>query len=94
LWQKAAVAYLQARPMLRDEPLGIATDEAILHFLRHTDWRARGARPGASLPDGAQCLLFEGKRRGSKKRHYEKLETPWGDLYLDRNVPAFFRPVA
>lgn len=72
-------------------PKGLATDEAFSYFLQETDWGALGARP-ASLPAAAEPLLIEGKMRRRGGRVYEKLESPWGDLFIYRALPGFFRP--
>jgi hypothetical protein len=91
LWQQEAVRYLKLRPLLRETPRGLATDETIARFLRTTDWRALGARP-ARLPAAAEPLLGEGRQRRRAGRVYERLESPWGDMFLSEGCPAFFRP--
>jgi hypothetical protein len=92
LWQEAAITYLNVRPLLRDEPTGLPINESVVAFLRHTDWRGLGAAPGASLPESAEALLIDGRQRRRSGFAYERLESAWGDLYLDRGLPAFLRP--
>jgi len=91
LWQQAAVAYLNLRPAVRREPLGLATDEALALFLSTTDWASLGAREACELPPGAECVLTDGPRRGKKGPLYQRIETSWGDLFLERGRPGFFR---
>lgn len=91
LWQQAAIDYLKVRPLFRAKPRGLATDEAVAYFLRQVDWHALGARP-ACLPDVAEPLLGEGRKRRRSGRVYERLSGAWGDLYISSGLPAFFRP--
>ena len=67
-WQRAVMKHLRVEPLFRDEPVGLATDEAIGWFLRHVDWRALGATPHSSLPALAEPVLVDvrlRRRRGS-----------------------------
>lgn len=91
LWQQAAVASLGVRPLFRKEPKGLATDEAVAYFLSQTDWRALGARP-AGLPDEAEPLLIDGRMRRRSNGVYDRLECAWGDLFIGKGLPGFFRP--
>ena len=91
LWQQAAIASLNVRPLFRTTPKGMATDEAIAYYLRQIDWRALGAAP-ARLPGAAEPLLGEGRLRRRSGRVYDRVETEWGDLFISEGRPAFFRP--
>jgi hypothetical protein len=92
LWQQAAIEHLGLRPLFRWQPKGLATDEAIAHFLtEETDWKALGAKP-ASLPASAEPLLVDGRMRRRSGIVYDRTECPWGDLYTLNGRPAFFRP--
>ena len=79
-------------PLFRKESIGLATDESIGWFLRHVDWRALGATPGASLPPGADAVLVDERLRRRRGTGYDRIEMPWGDLFLDGAHPAFFAP--
>lgn len=92
LWQQAAIAYLNVRPLIRREPLGLATDEALAHFLTHTDWAALGAQPNRALPKGSVSLLTDGPRPGKRRPVYERVEGPWGELFFEQGRPGFFLP--
>ncbi len=92
LWQEACTRYLGVRPLFRPDPHGLATDEAIAYFLRHTDWTSLGATPGHALPDAVEALLVGGRSRRRTGPVYGRVETAWGDLFLDEGHPAFFRP--
>jgi hypothetical protein len=91
LWQRAAIFYMNVRPLVRLRPKGMATDEAVAYYLRHTDWGMLGAT-AATLPADAEALLIEGRARRRAGRVYDRVESPWGDLYLRKNLPEFFRP--
>lgn len=91
LWQQAAIEYLGLRPLFRARPKGIATDEAFSYFLQQTDWASLGAQR-ASLPETAEPLLIEGKMRRRSGRVYERIDSPWGDLFIYDGLPGFFRP--
>lgn len=91
LWQEAAIEHLRLRPLFRRQPRGIATDEVFSHFLQQTDWASLGAQR-ASLPETAEPLLIEGKMRRGQGRVYERVESPWGDLFIYNGLPGFFRP--
>lgn len=91
LWQQAAIHSLRLRPLFRKKPKGLATDESVAYFLSQVDWRALGARP-ASLPETAEALLIEGRMRKRRDAAYDKLECPWGDLFVCKGRPGFFRP--
>ena len=70
-WQRAVVRHLNVEPLFREQPVGLATDEAIGWFLRHVDWRALGATPRSSLPASAEPVLVDvrlRRRRGSRYR--------------------------
>jgi hypothetical protein len=92
-WQRAVIRHLDVEPLFRKEPVGLATDESIGWFLRHVDWRALGATPGASLPSGVDAVLVDERLRRRRGAGYDRVETPWGDLFLDGAHPAFFAPV-
>ena len=91
LWQQAAIQYLSARPLFRKKPKGLAIDEAITWFLSQVDWRALGARP-SHLPDDAEPLRIDRRMRPRNGRVYDRLESPWGDLFMFNGLPGFFRP--
>lgn len=93
-WQRAVVTHLNVEPLFREEPVGLATDESIGWFLRHVDWRAvAGATPGAPVPESAEPVLVDARLRRRRGPAYDRVETPWGDLFLDGGHPAFFAPV-
>jgi hypothetical protein len=92
-WQRAVVTHLHVEPLFRADPIGLATDESIGWFLRHVDWRALGATPGATVPASADAVLVDTRLRRRRDASYERLETAWGDLFLDGGHPAFFAPV-
>jgi hypothetical protein len=92
-WQRAVVRSLNVEPLFREQPVGLATDESIGWFLRHVDWRALGATQGASLPRSADPVLVDERARRRRGAGYDRLETPWGDLFLDGAHPAFFAPI-
>jgi hypothetical protein len=89
LWRQAAVDYLKLKPMFRGK--GIATDETIACFLSRVDWTAMGATR-STLPDAAQPLRIEGRMRRRGGPVYDRLECPWGDLFMSEGMPGFFRP--
>lgn len=91
LWQRAAIDLLQLRPLFREKPRGLATDEAVAAFLGEVDWRGRGAI-SAHLHDAAEPLLIDGRKRRRSGKVYDRLECPWGDLFMFKGLPAFFRP--
>ncbi len=90
LWQEAAVRSLRVRPLFRAEPRGLATDESIAYFLRHTPWRALGGDP-SWLPEDAEPLLGEGRMRRRKGQVYERVTCAWGELFVMDGRPAFFQ---
>ena len=92
LWQQAAIDHLGVRPLFRREPPGMATDEAVAHYLRHVDWRGFGAAP-ASVPTNAEALILRGKMRRRRGKVYERVRCDWGDLFMFDGLPGFFRPV-
>lgn len=89
LWQEASCRYLGAEPVLRRRPLDLPVDEALAWFLSQVDWKKLGATPAATLPREAEPLRIECLRRRAGPC-YARLETKWGDLYLDNVVPAYF----
>lgn len=91
LWQEAAVEHFNLRPPLR-EPGGISTDGTMAHLFRIIDWQSLGATNNANLPGKVESLRLKGRLRRRSGRVYQRLECSWGDLYLDENLPAFFRP--
>jgi hypothetical protein len=91
LWQQATVEALGLRPLFRRSPRGLAIDEAIAHYVGQCDWRARGPTP-AALPAAAEDLRITGISRRRSGRVYERVDCPWGDLYVHRGRPEFFRP--
>jgi hypothetical protein len=92
-WQRAVMRSLKVEPLFREQPVGLATDESVGWFLRHVDWRALGAMPGASLPPSAEPVLVGERLRRRRGAGYDRVETPWGDLFLDGAHPAFFAPI-
>lgn len=91
LWQEAAMFYMNVEPLRRrSAPKGIATDESVAYYLRHTDWKRLGAVP-ASVPASAHALRVEGYVRRRSGRVYDRVETDWGDIYLQSGLPVFFR---
>lgn len=92
LWRDAMMRLLPVRISVRKRPLGIATDEVIEHVLRRIDWPGLGSCGGAVLPDGAEALLIGGRARRRRGPVYDRLDCEWGELYVDRGLPAFFRP--
>ena len=92
-WQRAVVKHLHVEPLFRADPIGLATDESIGWFLRHVDWRALGATPAASVPESAEPVRVDARLRRRRGPVYDRVETPWGDLFLDGSHPAFFAPV-
>jgi IucA / IucC family len=92
-WQRAVMKHLKVEPLFREDPIGLATDESIGWFLRHTDWRALGATPGSALPASAEPVLVDARLRRRNGARYDRVETAWGDLFLDGGHPAFFAPV-
>ncbi len=96
LWQRAVVGYLGVmplhRPRQRGRLTGIAIDEAVAHYLEHTDWASLGAR-AASLPaSGAEPLLITARALRRVGRGYRRIAGTWGDLFIDGTRPAFLRP--
>jgi hypothetical protein len=92
LWRDAAMALLRVEPIISRRPLGLATDEAIEYYLAHADWARAGVTPGVSLPKDAEPLPASqrfGRRAGPV---YDRVESPWGELYLDRGRPVCHRP--
>lgn len=92
LWQEAAVRALGVRPLFRDRPQGLATDETLAYWLRAVDWKGLGAVDGASLPAAAEPLLVERRQRRRAGAVYARLDCGWGELFLSGGLPAFFRP--
>ncbi|MEO8352619.1 MAG: IucA/IucC family protein [Chthoniobacteraceae bacterium] len=93
LWQEQAVRWLGVKPIFRRMPRDFAIDDAMADNLRHIDWTPLGATGGASLAREAEPLLIGGLTRRRRGADYERIECPWGDLYLDAGRPAFFRPI-
>jgi hypothetical protein len=95
LWQRAAIGYLGAEPQLRTTRGGVATglaiDEAVAWFLERTDWSRRGAGRDRPLPRGAEAVLVGRRATRRAGARYTRVETAWGDLYLEGTLPAFFR---
>jgi hypothetical protein len=95
LWQRAAIGYLGLEPQRRTTRAGIATglamDEAVAHFLEHTDWSRLGVGGMCALPRGAEAMRVG--RRATRRAgvRYARVESAWGDLYLEGRWPAFFR---
>jgi hypothetical protein len=92
-WQRAVEKHLNVQPLFREDPVGLATDESIGWFLRHVDWRALGATPGSAVPESAEPVLVDARLRRRRGASYDRVETSWGDLFLDGGHPAFFAPV-
>jgi hypothetical protein len=96
LWRRATIGYLGVeplhRPRRRGRLTGIASDEAIAYYLEHVDWDARGARAAALPRAGAEPMRIVRRARRRGGRGYRRVETDWGELYLDGATPAFFRP--
>lgn len=91
-WQRAVMNSLHVEPLFRADPVGLATDESIGWFLRHVDWRGLGATSGAPLPRTAHPVLVDERARRRSGAGYDRLEMPWGDLFMDGDRPAFFAP--
>jgi hypothetical protein len=91
LWQQATIDSLGVRPLFREKPKGIATDEAVAYFLGEVDWRALGAKP-ASLPNDAEPVIIDGKMRRRVGDEYQRIRCPWGELYICNGLPGFFSP--
>jgi len=92
LWQQAAIDHLGVRPLFRQRPAGLATDEAVAHYLRHVDWRGLGAVK-AGLPNTAAPLILRGRMRRQRGTVYERVRCDWGDIFMSDGLPGFFRPV-
>jgi hypothetical protein len=93
LWERAAVASLGLRPGRRRDSPGLAVDETVRAFLQRTDWRALAGEDGVGAPPGAEPLrLARGARRGGVERR--RVDSPWGSLYVQDGLPAFFAPAA
>ena len=94
LWQReAGFASCTSSPLLRAEPQGLATDEALAHFLQNVDWRSLGCTGEETLPKGAgpRCSSSAGCA-GTRVRYYGRLPCAWGDSLFEAGLPAFFRP--
>ncbi len=92
LWQAHARAALAVEPRIYERPRGLATDEAIAHFLAHVDWTRLGGVGGATLPSAVEPLPIAGPTRRRRGPHYQRVTCAWGDLYIDDGCPAFLRP--
>lgn len=92
LWREQAIHYLEVEPLISDEPKGIAMDEALDYFLSHADWRKVGCTEGVSLPSSAEPLPSDDQIRRRGGSVYRRVESAWGDLYLDGDRPVFLRP--
>ena len=91
LWQQAAIDYLRVRPLFRRKRAGLATDEAVAHYLCHVDWRGLGAVT-AGVPTTAEPLILRGRMRRQRGKVYERVTCDWGDLFMFEGLPGFFRP--
>jgi hypothetical protein len=95
LWQRAAIGYLGVRPLARTTragvPTGLAVDEAVAYFLEHTDWSRRGAVGNRKLARQAEAVLVARRATRRAGARYARVESAWGDLYLEGTLPAFFR---
>jgi hypothetical protein len=92
LWQEASIRFLGLKPLLRTDRPGLATDDAVSHYLRHHDWDLLGATSGHTLPDGVERVGVLGGARRRSGAIYKRLESAWGDLFLLDGLPLFFRP--
>jgi hypothetical protein len=96
LWQRACVGYLGVQPLLRQRggaaPTGLAIDEAVTHHLERAAWADASPARGQTLPRGVEALRIGRRARRRSGRVYRRVESGWGDLYLDGALPAFFRP--
>jgi len=92
LWQQEAIRYLKVKPLFRDQPKGLAADEAVTYFLQNADWKSIGSSPGASLPAKAEPLLIDHRERRRTGPVYDRVQCEWGDLYLSDRLPVFFDP--
>jgi len=92
LWRDEVIRHLRVEPLISRAPRGLATDEALTYYLSHVDWAAAGGRNGARLPASAEALPHHGILRRRAGAVYQRIESEWGDLYVDRGSPAFFRP--
>jgi len=92
LWQQQATERLGVKPLIVGRAGGLATDEAIAYFLRNVDWRSLGASGPVRLPARIQAVPTGQPTRRRAGAAYRRVECPWGDLFLEDNRPAFFRP--
>lgn len=92
LWRDEVIRHLRVEPRISRSPRGLATDEALSYYLSHADWAAAGGRANARLPTAAEPLPHHGTLRRRAGPVYRRIESEWGDLYIDRGSPAFFRP--
>jgi hypothetical protein len=92
LWQEQARRFLGVTPAFCRDDRGIATDEAIVEYLRLQDWRNHGATSGHTLPEGVEPFLYGGRARRLAGHVYDRVESAWGDIFLFAGLPAFFRP--
>ena len=95
LWQRASIGYLGVEPQLRTTRAGVATglamDEAVAHFLEHADWGRRGTDGNRGLPRQAEAVRVGRRATRRPGARYTRVESGWGDLYLEGTLPAFFR---
>ena len=92
LWQDRALHFLNLKLRMRRKPRGCAVDESLVQFLQAVDWARLGAVARTALPRNAEPLLIGGRSRRQHGRVYERVECEWGELFIDRGTPAFFRP--
>jgi hypothetical protein len=92
LWQEQAVRRLGVKPMIVRHRGGLATDEALAYFLQHVDWHRLGASSPVALPPRVQAVPTGQPTRRLVGPAYRRVECPSGDLFLEDNRPAFFRP--
>ena len=92
LWQEQAWRFLDLKLRIRRQPRGIAVDESLAQFLQAVDWVRLGAVPTTTLPRNAEPLLIGDRSRRQPGGVYKRLECEWGELFIHRGMPAFFRP--
>ncbi len=91
-WQDQVKHHLCVEPQISTKPWGLATDEALAYYLAHVDWERAGSRSGVTLPTSAERLPTGERFRRRAGPVYDRVESDWGDVYLDRGRPVAQRP--